>query len=151
MADKIKGVSYWLQNFQTRQNIGNYWYGLVPSYFPFTLLAQQYTVLQVSAWGLHTINWWFIRNPVIPSWAIVIYVIGKFYGEIVIRAIVAYFVINSKAYEAQQQFTAKNEKLNPFNVEMINQFKEHTKVMNAIAEAVKISNEKQAKDTFTNL
>lgn len=103
--------------FVSVQNIGLYWVGQIKQFAPYSYFIQEIGFTQVAAWGLHSISWGIVHNPTIPFYAIVIFVISKYYIFMIVNWIAGWAVILSGLQKAQADINAKDAHLNPYDVE----------------------------------
>ncbi len=136
-----KKLFYKYTDFINLQGIGGGWVQQLKGYFPIGQWVQTIAGYQIIIWALH-ITW-------IPIWVIFIFIAVKFYAMMIVYWVVGKFAINVGVYSAQQQYNAKKEHLAPFNVEVINTFKEHTKILNMLAEKQGV--DQRAENKFTEL
>jgi hypothetical protein len=141
-------------DWETMQGIGSTWISKITQYFPIGTWLQESSIYYIGLVGLkasHLIIWglpvYLVGN--IPIWMVFFWFMGKFYFVMFEKWLVAKYVIRIKLYEAQQQYGAKKEHLSPVQVEVFSQYKEYTKVLNAIAKKVDI--EERVENKITSL
>ena len=110
-----KELFYKYTDFYTLKGIGENWVTQIKGYVPLGGWIATAGAYQIALWALN-IRW-------VTYWEIILFLSIKFYIMILINWLGGKIAIKIGLYKAQQQYSAKNEYLNPYNVELIETLK----------------------------